>query len=113
MAHTLGRGVGSAWKPHGRAVFRIADNGGRPVALVPVRCPSGLHALADAGYDVHETADPNGRHGDILKISCRACSALPRADHSWSLTTGGQHADGGIEFDDRPYTELVEKVRNR
>jgi hypothetical protein len=111
MTPTSDHGVGSAWKPHGHAVFRDDDSVGH-VVVVPAHCPSGLHALTAASCDVRETTDPNARFGAILKISCAACGALPRADHSWSLTTGGQHAVS-IEFDDEPYADLIEKIRDR
>lgn len=113
MAMTTGgsNGVGSAWQPHGHAVFRANGHGGR-VVVIPTRCPSGLHALAKSGYRASEVDYPTGRFGRILRVSCAACRTIPRPDHAWTLMTGGQQADSA-EFDDGPYATLLAELGRR
>lgn len=91
-------GVGATWQPHGRACYRI-NQYGRQVVVLPTHCPSGQHDLAQVGYAASE-------QDQILRVSCTACRAIPRPDHTWALRTGGQHADAA-EFDDAPYARLL------
>jgi hypothetical protein len=80
--------------------------------VIPAHCPSGLHVLTEVGYDASEGDYPGGNYSRILRVACRACSDLPRADYTWSLMTGGQPADSA-EFDDEPYATLMANHRGR
>jgi hypothetical protein len=91
-------GVGAAREPHGHAHYRI-NHYGKQVVVLPTRCPSDQHDLAHVGYAASEQAQ-------ILRVSCKACSDIPRPDHAWALRTGGRHADSA-EFDDTPYSGLL------
>lgn len=91
-------GVGSTWRPHGRAIYKTDEYGTRVVVL-PAHCRSGLHVLTHAGYSAYE-------EDQILRVSCRACRAIPRPDHAWALRTEGAQA-AAAEFDDAPYGHLL------
>lgn len=95
MTRGWNSGVGSRWQPDGAAVYKTNEHGTRVVVL-PAHCRSGLHVLTRVGYSAYE-------EDQILRVSCRACRAIPRPDHSWALRTEGGMADVA-EFDDAPYT---------
>jgi hypothetical protein len=73
--------------------------------LVPTRCPSGIHVLANDGYRIRET-------GQTLHVSCQACVDVARADHGWSLKTDGRET-ASAAFDDRPYADLLKNAVQR
>ena len=91
-------GIDEAQKPDGRARYRATGHG-EQVVVVPTRCPSGLHVLANVGYRIHEI-------GQTLYVCCETCVRISRADHGWSFATEGQKA-ASAEFDDGPYTDLL------
>lgn len=65
-----------------RARYRTTDHG-EHVVIVPSHCASGLHVLANAGYRICES-------GHMLQVTCQACMASARTDHSWFFLTNGQ-----------------------
>jgi hypothetical protein len=82
-----------------RAHHRTTKHG-ELVVVIPTRCPTGLHVLAN-GCRIHETAE-------MLYISCHACLKSNPASSGWSFTTGGRTATSA-EFDDGPYADLIER----
>lgn len=103
MTPGLTSGVDITQHPHGLAHYRTTEHGAH-VVLIPTRCPTGLHVLTAVGYRIYET-------DQTLHIDCQACDEAGR-DHGWSLTTNG-HQAASAEFDDEPYTGLLESLTRR
>lgn len=92
---TLG---GRGARPDGAMRYRIDVHTGRRIGILPATCKRGEHSLTEVGYQATE-------HDGVLHVTCRACRAVPKPDHSWHLTTTPPAPDAA-ELDDSTYANI-------